>query len=374
MRATRSRGCDHDSYHCACERRRGNAAPVVPRCRQGESPCARRPLRRAAGWRRWRNAVTDRSPSRRRRVGPGRPRSARSPPRAASIKRAAAARQEEGHNPEEHVPDDSEQRQAGQRREHEVPLRSVHESGEWAVLDPLLRLERACAPGAVVDATQVETLPRWRGRRGGRSRSDARDGCSARATFARATPPRGRSPAAAASSREPSFADDARRPPRRGSRASRHAPGDASRCRRRRRPRRNCGSKPSIASRASRLKAMLQPGMCSASVSEMSTWIGPPGAFATQAAIAPSSAGGRFGPPTAACSGRAECLDEEAKPIRIWAGVIVQIGDDLAASSREPGVARGTESLVFGADQRTSNSDAIAAVSSVEPSSTTIVS
>src|SRR5438067_1674916 len=49
---------------------------------------------------------------------------------------------------------------------------------------------------------------------------------------------------------------------------------------------------------------MLQPGMCSASLSETRTWIGPPGALATQAAIAPSSAGGRFGPPVALLESR----------------------------------------------------------------------
>ena len=43
---------------------------------------------------------------------------------------------------------------------------------------------------------------------------------------------------------------------------------------------------------------MLQPGMCSASRSVRSTWIGPPGAFATQSAISPWPGGGMFGPPT----------------------------------------------------------------------------
>ena len=49
-----------------------------------------------------------------------------------------------------------------------------------------------------------------------------------------------------------------------------------------------------------RRNAMLQPGMCSASESETRTCTGPPGAFATQAAIASSPAGGRLGPPIAA--------------------------------------------------------------------------
>ena len=43
---------------------------------------------------------------------------------------------------------------------------------------------------------------------------------------------------------------------------------------------------------------MLQPGTCSASVSEISTCTGPPGALATQSAIGPSPGGAIFGPPT----------------------------------------------------------------------------
>ena len=45
---------------------------------------------------------------------------------------------------------------------------------------------------------------------------------------------------------------------------------------------------------------MLQPGMCSATLSERRTWTGPPGALATQSAIGPSPAGAMFGPPTPA--------------------------------------------------------------------------
>jgi len=58
-------------------------------------------------------------------------------------------------------------------------------------------------------------------------------------------------------------------------------------------------SKPPISSRASRRKAMLQPGMCSATSSVMSTWVGAPGDTATQAAVRLSSGGGRLGPPMA---------------------------------------------------------------------------
>ena len=52
--------------------------------------------------------------------------------------------------------------------------------------------------------------------------------------------------------------------------------------------------------------AMLQPGMCSATSSESSTWIGPPGALATHSATGPSPGGGMFGPPTPAWSRRHE--------------------------------------------------------------------
>ena len=46
--------------------------------------------------------------------------------------------------------------------------------------------------------------------------------------------------------------------------------------------------------------AMLHPGMCSASQSEMRTCTGPPGALAIDAASSPSLGGAMFGPPTAA--------------------------------------------------------------------------
>ncbi len=45
---------------------------------------------------------------------------------------------------------------------------------------------------------------------------------------------------------------------------------------------------------------MLQPGMCSATVSVSSTWLGPPGAAATQAWIQLAAGGEIFGPPTPA--------------------------------------------------------------------------
>src|SRR3990172_4375979 len=58
------------------------------------------------------------------------------------------------------------------------------------------------------------------------------------------------------------------------------------------------GSNPPAASSADLRKAMLQPGICSASRSETRTCTGPPGALATHSAIGPSPGGRRLGPPT----------------------------------------------------------------------------
>src|SRR5260370_42144631 len=63
---------------------------------------------------------------------------------------------------------------------------------------------------------------------------------------------------------------------------------------------RYCGSNPPSANSASRRNAMLQPAMCSATSSLISTWVGPPGDTATAAGIRLSSGGGKFGPPQAA--------------------------------------------------------------------------
>jgi hypothetical protein len=65
---------------------------------------------------------------------------------------------------------------------------------------------------------------------------------------------------------------------------------------------RNFASKPPIAASRSRRTAMLQPGTCSATSSERSTWIGFPGALSTHSATRPSPGGATFGPPIAAWS------------------------------------------------------------------------
>jgi hypothetical protein len=62
---------------------------------------------------------------------------------------------------------------------------------------------------------------------------------------------------------------------------------------------RNLTSNPPAASSASRLNAMLHPGMCSANWSSSITWLGPPGLAATHLAVQLSDAGTTLGPPTA---------------------------------------------------------------------------
>ena len=112
-----------------------------------------------------------------------------------------------------------------------------------------------------------------------------------------------------------------------------------------------CGSKPPIASRLDFQNAMLQPGMCSAISSESSTWIGPPGAFATHSATSPSLGGGMFGPPMPACELFRNAGREVGEPVRVGTRVGVDVGDDLAGGRVQPLVARVGEALVLGADQ-----------------------
>ena len=81
---------------------------------------------------------------------------------------------------------------------------------------------------------------------------------------------------------------------------------------------------------------MLQPGMCSAISSESSTWIGPPGAFATQSAIA--AVAGRRDVRAADADVRAfrKRVGEVRQPVRVGPGVGVDVGDDLAGGGLEP--------------------------------------
>ena len=102
---------------------------------------------------------------------------------------------------------------------------------------------------------------------------------------------------------------------------------------------RNCGSKPPIASSASRRKAMLQPGMCSATSSESSTWVGPPGACATRSRRVPASSGSEVRAADAGVVGAAEGMREVARASAVGPGVVVGEGDDLARRRLEPGVA-----------------------------------
>ncbi len=113
----------------------------------------------------------------------------------------------------------------------------------------------------------------------------------------------------------------------------------------------NCGSKPPTASSASRRKAMLQPGMCSATSSESSTWIGPPGALRDALSTRPASSGTRLGPPMPAWSVEPKACAEVAQPVAVGPGVVVDVGDDLARGRLEPGVPGAREPAVLGPDQ-----------------------
>ena len=57
-------------------------------------------------------------------------------------------------------------------------------------------------------------------------------------------------------------------------------------------------SNPPTLMNAQRWNAMLQPGMCSATTSVSSTWVGLPGAAATAACTQFTAGGEMFGPPT----------------------------------------------------------------------------
>ena len=116
------------------------------------------------------------------------------------------------------------------------------------------------------------------------------------ATSAPAAPRPCHSPAAVSSTSAANCGGGATRPPPAQNRLRLHAPAVASTGPHRRR---RCGisdQKPSIAASASRRKLILQPGICSASTSEISTCTGPPGALAMQSATWPSPGGAKFGP------------------------------------------------------------------------------
>ena len=120
---------------------------------------------------------------------------------------------------------------------------------------------------------------------------------------------------------------------------------------------------------------MLQPGMCSASLSDSRTWVGPPGALATHSASRPSPSGGMLGPPMPTCGLLMKEIGQVRKPVGVGAGVRVDVGDDLAGGRLESGVAGVCEAAVLGVDQPEAVVvDAISALLSVEPSLTTITS
>ena len=97
---------------------------------------------------------------------------------------------------------------------------------------------------------------------------------------------------------------------------------------------------------------MLQPGMCSASVSETSTWTGPPGACATHSATAPSPAGGMFGPPTPDVSRRGRTRARGTSASRGSGRASSSMYATISPSrAREPGVARVAEPGFSRADE-----------------------
>ncbi len=113
----------------------------------------------------------------------------------------------------------------------------------------------------------------------------------------------------------------------------------------------NCGSKPPTASSASRRKAMLHPGMCSATSSESRTCVGPPGAWATALSMMPASSRDEVGAADPGVVGGLEGVREETEPVAVGPGVVVGEGDDLARRRLDPGVPGGGEAAVLGPDQ-----------------------
>ena len=95
--------------------------------------------------------------------------------------------------------------------------------------------------------------------------------------------------------------------------------------------------------------AILQPGMCSASVSESRTWIGPPGEFATHLAIelvVRTRGWDRRLLRTSAGEGQCEI----AKPARVRPCIVVEVGDDFLRLPIEPGVSSTRQAVVLGSN------------------------
>ena len=184
------------------------------------------------------------------------------------------------------------------------------------------------------------------GRRAVRSTSDARRRCISLATSARASPRLRRSPTAVSSRPSPSC-DDGARQSHQLQKPSVHPRS----CRRQHTSTsspavRNCGSNPPMATSASFLNAIEQPGMCSASLSDSSTWTGPPGAFATQSAIHPSPSGPMFQPPSPTCVVPVEFSREVRQPMRIGTRIAVGVSDDRPGRRLQTSVSRLTQSVI----------------------------
>ena len=119
---------------------------------------------------------------------------------------------------------------------------------------------------------------------------------------------------------------------------------------------------------------MLQPGMCSATVSESSTWLGPPGACETHCADSPSSGGADVGATDGGVLRALEGVRQIAQPERIGIGVVVDVGEDLALRLAHAQVAGVAQAPVLALDQPHRELARDRGVASVEPSSTTITS
>ncbi len=244
----------------------------------------------------------------------------------------------------------------------------------------MFRLEERAAPGAVIDAAAAAERRRSsRCRRGGRPSSGGRRRCTVLAISPRAAPRPCRSRSAGASRSRTRVAAMV---PDHGCRAepdaSSPAPADASRHRHRRRRPGSAGSNPPIARQGvCAERPSCSPGCAPRPGRVSSTCDRTARASSRRSRRSGPSPGGRdVGPADAGVVGRHEGDGQIGEPVRVGPGVVVDVGDDLARSPcsharccgrcSAPGSGSGSGGRRIRA--------AIAAVASVEPSSTTMTS
>ena len=121
---------------------------------------------------------------------------------------------------------------------------------------------------------------------------------------------------------------------------------------------------------------MLQPAMCSATSSLISTWVGPPGDTATAAGTRLSSGGGKFGSAAGGEAARLHFGDEIGQPIGVGDAIAVGVGDDLAGGRLGADIAGDAQPLVRLVDDPAiaDSSRRSRACGRVEPSLTTMTS